>query len=270
MNDEHTPSRGDMMHPFAGPVDEAPLSRAPLVKVVCQVRFPKPLSFGPATVEAARNLLAPKYPVAREQTGTVLVLGPDGVSQQQDAEKTWTMSDVHNNWRIVLAQNFVSIETSLYNSRSDFMERVGDLLEATQKSYAPPVYDRLGVRYVNRIEEVEDLDRLELMVKPVALAGLGVPHEDVKVRHSLCDTLFVDGSANIQARWGWLPAGAVIDADLSAPTVEHWMLDIDVFSSGGTQFDSGELTSQAREFAEKSYRLFRWLVTDEFIENFGG
>jgi uncharacterized protein (TIGR04255 family) len=48
------------------------------------------------------------------------------------------------------------------------------------------------------------------------------------------------------------------------------MLDIDVFSSVSEKFDSTTLTALAKEFSEKSYRLFRWLITEEFIENFGG
>jgi len=258
------------MHPFTGPVDETPLSRAPLATVLCQVRFPKPLSFGPSTVDAARVLLAAQYPVAREQTGTVIVVSQEGVSQQSDTNKIWTMSDVEGCWKIVLAENFVSIEATSYHSREDFIQRIIGLLEATQKSYAPPVFDRLGMRYVNRIQERDDLDRLDKMVRPVALAGLQVPHENVQVQHSVCDSLFIDGNASIQARWGWLPAGAILDPSLTVPTVEHWMLDIDVFSRAGGPFDSSSLSLLAREFAEKSYRLFRWLITDEFISNFGG
>jgi len=164
-----------------------------------------------------------------------------------------------------------SIEATRYDGRADFVKRLSALFDVIEASYKPPVCDRVGVRYVNRIDDADDLRVLRRLVQPLALAGLQVPHdENVRIRHSFCDTVFTDEEATIRARWGWLPAGAVIDPALSAPERDHWMLDLDVFNESSTVFDSSDLTRQAENFSSKAYRLFRWLVTDEFISHFGG
>jgi uncharacterized protein (TIGR04255 family) len=259
------------MHPFVGEVQEVPLARAPLVKVLCQVRFPRPLGFSQETIDAARTLLASSYPVLREKNETVVIFSEDGVSQQPEGKKLWTMSDVAEDWQVILSDKFVALETRRYTSRAEFIERLGELLKAVQNSYSPPVYDRIGVRYVNRIDDPSDLELLPKLVQPVALSGLTVPlGDETEIVHSITDTLFKDGGVNVQARWGWLPGGATIDAGTPAPPNEHWILDIDVYSAGTGPFVAEELAGQANDFAAKSYRLFRWVVTEDFIAHFGG
>lgn len=259
------------MHPFQGSVEEVPLARSPLVRTLCQVRFPRPLTFSELTVEAARAGLADRYPVAREKVETVVALTSDGVTQQPGAKTLWTVSDVNEEWQITLAEKFVAIETKKYTTRDEFIQRATDVLNVVHKTYTPPVYDRIGVRYINRIEDADDLASLRDYVRPIALAGLEVPtNESTALVHSITESVFSDRDSNIQSRWGWLPAGATVDPSLPGPPVNHWILDIDVFSKTGAPFDPEALARQARESSEKSYLLFRWIMTEEFIEKFRG
>jgi uncharacterized protein (TIGR04255 family) len=169
-----------------------------------------------------------------------------------------------------LTGQFVAIETSSYESRADFCDRLEELLSIVAKTLRPPIYDRLGIRYINRIEDASVIADLPMLVQPAAMAGLAVPRDGVDIVHSLCDSLFAEGRARLQIRWGWLPAGAGIDTTVSPPSVPYWLLDIDVFSQSGGPFDVGELGTLARDFAERAHRFFRWTVRDEFLRRFGG
>ncbi len=193
-----------------------------------------------------------------------------GVSQQQTPDTNWIFEDIRSNWKVTLADQAVSIETTAYTSRSDFCERLSEIIHVVAETLHPPVYDRLGIRYINRLEGVKVLDDLESLVQPAALAGLAVPHDRVQLQHSLCDTLFVDGNTQLQVRWGWLPAGTGIDPTVPPPQVPYWLLDIDSFTGKGGPLEVTVLDDQARDLAERAHRFFRWTVTDEFLKRFGG
>jgi uncharacterized protein (TIGR04255 family) len=259
------------VNPFTGDIPEIPLPTAPLAKVVAQIRYPRPLDFeGEESVEPLRRKLASRYPVGRKVQATAVVITPSGVTQQPSQDINWTFQDVQEEWKITVSNQSMSLEAENYTSRDDFSDRFNEAIRALADAMHPPVYDRLGVRYVNRLEGEGILPDLHKLVQPVAQAGLLVPHSGVQVQHSLCDTVFVDGNAQLQVRWGWLPAGAGIDPTVAAPNVPYWLLDIDSYTGKGGPFEVDSLQQLTRDLAIRAHRLFRWVVTDDFITRFGG
>lgn len=258
-------------NPFADHVSKVRLKDAPLVKVLAQVRYPRPLDFSDEnTFEQIGRKLVSSYPVGRKVQATSLLITPEGIKQEPTAEMNWTYQSISGDWQITASSQFVSLETSSYKSRNEFCDRLHEAIEAISTVIHPPVYDRLGVRYINRLEGTDVLADLHKLVHPVAQAGLAIPHDGLQVQHSLCDTVFIEGNSHIQARWGWLPAGAVIDATALPPPVPYWLLDIDSFTGSGGPFEVDVLDSLARNLAGRAYKLFRWMITDEFVDRFGG
>jgi uncharacterized protein (TIGR04255 family) len=259
------------VNPFADDVPEIQLSDAPLVKVVAQVRYPRPLDFSSEnTFERIGRTLVSQYPVGRKVQASSLLITPDGIQEQPSTDINWTYQSVSGDWQVTASGQFISLETRSYTSRAEFCDRLRQAIEAITTVIHPPVYDRLGVRYINRLEGEDVLADLHKLVRPVAQAGLVVPHEGIRVQHSLCDTVFVDGNSHVQARWGWLPAGAGIDPTVPPPSAAHWLLDIDSFTGRGGPFDIDVLDRLARDLSGRAYSLFRWIITDEFIDRFGG
>ena len=259
------------VNPFAGDVPEIRLSDAPLAKVVAQVRYPRPLDYeSDKSLESLGRILAHRYPVGRRVQATAVLITPSGVTEQPSPEINWTYQDIAGEWQITASSQFISLESTKYTSRGEFCDRFHEAVEALIQVMQPPVYDRLGVRYVNRLEGEAMQEDLPDLVKPVAQAGLVVPHEGVRVQHSLCDTVFVDGNSYIQARWGWLPAGTSIDLTAAPPSVPYWLLDIDSYTGSGGPFKADALDDLTRSLAAGAYRLFRWIITDNFITRFGG
>jgi uncharacterized protein (TIGR04255 family) len=182
------------VNPFADDVPEIQLSDAPLVKVVAQVRYPRPLDFRDEnTFERIGKTLVSQYPVGRKVQASSLLITPDGFQEQQSKEVNWTYQSVAGDWQVTASAQFISLETSNYTSRTEFCDRLRRAVEAITTVIHPPVYDRLGVRYINRLEGEDVLADLQTLVHPVAQAGLVIPHEGIQVQHSLCDTVFVDG-----------------------------------------------------------------------------
>ena len=258
-------------NPFAGDIPEIRLSDAPLARVVAQVRYPRPLDFeDDKSLEPLGRILVSRYPVGRKVQATAVLITPSGVTEQPTPETNWTYQDVKGEWQITVSSQFTSIEALKYTSRDEFCNRFREALEALSQVIRPPVFDRLGVRYVNRLEGEEVLKDLDKLVNPTILGGLAVPHEGIEVQHSVCDTVFIDGNSHLQVRWGWLPAGLSVDPSTPAPKAPYWLLDIDSFAGSGGPFEVEVLDSLTRDLATRAYRFFRWSVTDNFMARFGG
>ena len=247
--------------------EEVPLERAPLVRVIAQLRFPAIVSLGRADFigpfqEAIRAL----YPILRPEQTAGFVLGP-GVAQRTDAV-IWRFHDKADDWRVSLSSDFVALESTAYRDRKDLFQRFEAILVALDPLARLPVYNRLGVRYVNRVRGAE-FERLASLVRPEVLgiasspiAGLG---------HSLCESLFQRGDVSFNTRWGRLPPNTTTDPASLDPIQEpSWVLDLDVFRGVPRDFDIAAIVDDGRMFARAIHTFFRWCVTTEFLKAYGG
>jgi len=259
------------LNPLTSPApSEVPLPRAPLARVIAQVRFPLI-----ASVES-QEFIAPfqeairrDYPVLRQERAGGIVLGPMGAAPLPES-RVWRFSDSSKHWRASLAPDFVALETTSYTSRGDMLDRLGRLLRATEANVNPQLVDRVGVRYIDRIAEA-NLDRLGAMLRPevAGLLSAGIGHSAL---HSLSENIFTlpGESRRLLARWGLIPENATYDANaLEAIPQKSWILDLDVFDDESRPFDTTALLELAQSFAETSYKFFRWAVTDEFLREYG-
>ncbi|MGI8609651.1 MAG: TIGR04255 family protein [Candidatus Dormibacteria bacterium] len=256
------------------PIDEIPLRQAPLVQVVAQVKFPKVFSLATADgIRPIHEVLSEHYPVVRQEAvlGFGLLLGPGGASQQQTETTVWRLRDEPAQWQVSIGDSFVALDTGSYTSRDDFCLRMERILAAVQDRAAPPLYDRIGLRYVNRLDVKEGLSHLKQLVRPELIGGLAAAvGTDVETEHSWCDTEYILANAHVQARWGVLPSGAVYDPAVPPSSARSWVLDVDVFSAKEGRFDGLQIARQLRDFADIAYRFFRWSVTDDLLRSAGG
>jgi len=252
----------------AGP-DEVPLGRSPLIRVIAQVRFPPIVSLGrPGFIGPFQEAIRPRYPILRPEQTAGLVVGPLGVMVHQGDGVVWRFLDKEDAWRVSLGPEFIALESTVYKDREDFFERFEQILVALDAVAKLPVYDRLGVRYINRVKGAE-LEKLASLVRPEilglggsSLAGLG---------HSVCESLFQKGEVSLNTRWGKLPPGATTDPTAIEPIQEpSWVLDLDVFRGVQKDFDAATILQDGREFARTIHAFFRWCVTPEFLGVYGG
>lgn len=256
---------------FGPPADEVPLSRAPLVKVLCQVRFTRVLKIhDPDFIAEFHERLRRQYPILDDEHLTNITVGPTG--PETSHLKRWKLSDANNAWRVYLASDFVTVETDKYLSRADFVERLRAVLVALDETVEPSFVTRIGVRYVDRIEAPE-LEQITALVRDELIgATTGALRGGLQSSMSAIGCNVKEGDATI--RWGWAPKETSHDPNIMPPVGgQSWMLDIDVYKSFAQaegQFDGNQLSDKARDLAIRAYSIFRWAVTQRFLETYGG
>lgn len=256
-------------NPLVGPPPaEVPLARAPLVRVVAQVRFGEVLSIG-GMVPAFQEEIRSEYPgFQRESTEVQLRAGE---SERKQSVQIWRFLDPGGAWRLSVSTGFLAIETTSYKSRDDFLRRFRASLDALEKHVHPGALQRLGVRFVSRVKG-EDLKHLDRLVREEILSLRRSQLGDqlrMDITHSQFD--IPDEGGLLWARWGLLPKGLTVDPAAIEPLDEpSWILDFDAFINQECSFDVGDIESKARRLAERTYSMFRWAVTQEFLRHYGG
>jgi uncharacterized protein (TIGR04255 family) len=259
-------------NPLKGPPPkEVPLPKAPLVRVIAQVRFPLIVSLEKQEFMAPfQESMRSQYPVLRPEQSQGVVLGPQGLVPAQP-QKIWRFNEVAGKWRVSLAPDFIALETTSYSSRQDFFDRLTAVLNALQQHFEPKVVDRVGVRYIDRLVGPALLDIAKL-VRPEVLGILAAPPGS-QVEHMIAESLFSlpESSAMLLLRQGRLPKGSTVDPSAIDPIDEpSWILDIDMFRQQSREFVAEQISNEARGFAERIYAFFRWAVTEDFLRFFGG
>lgn len=249
---------------------EVPLAKAPLVRVVAQVRFPIITAIEqPPFMTGFQESLRERYPVLRPETAKGVMLGPDGVAALPD-RTIWRFTDLDGVWRVALAPDFMALETTKYLSRTDFVERLGEVLVALDEHVKPKLIDRLGVRYIDRVkgDAVKDIAKL---IRP-EVSGLSGTSIASHVQHAISEVaLKVDEETAMLARWGLLPPNGTVDPAAIEPIPEpSWILDVDMFSTKPMRFNQDVVVGRAKSFTERIYTFFRWFVNDEFLRRYGG
>lgn len=261
-----------MTTPFGPSVQEVPLTRAPLVNVIAQVRFPAVMKIEDnAFVANFQEAIRKDYPILRPERQLGVMIGPGGV-QPQDAGTVWRFETKDPDaWQVTLAPTFVALSAKRYTRRSDLLARLTVVLHALEGWLHPNVCDRIGVRYVDRVTG-DQLAQLGKLVRPEVLgvAGDETLLGNVEVVHTLSDTLFrLDDASQLRGRWGRLPAGATYDPGIEPSGQPSWVLDLDHYTSQPEDFDLAAIGGTVADFCDRIYTFFRWAVTDTFLDEFG-
>ncbi|MGO1079764.1 TIGR04255 family protein [Inquilinus sp. CA228] len=256
---------------FGAERKEIPLAAAPLARVVAQVRFAEIVSIEKrAFIAEFQEAIRGDYPRFAGEEVQVVV----GVGMQPDIrrDQIWRFYDDQGIWRVSLTSNFVALETTAYESRSDFMERFRAVLDALARTIAPTHVNRIGVRYVDHIRSPHS-DDMDEMVNPQML-GLVTSDLREHIQHSISETLCEVAEGQLLARWGLLPPDGTHDpAVMPAADKQSWFLDLDVFQEHGREsvpYDSARLQAVGLALATRAYSFFRWATTDKFISAYGG
>lgn len=258
--------------PFDGaPVDEIPLARAPLVRVLAQARFEN------LAVFKRENFISPfierllnHFPLLEEGYETELIVGPSGVSQKDSSRPVWRLRSLDRTWTVTVSPGSLAIETTTYVSRTDFLHRFENTSSAFIETIGASVVVRLGMRYTNLITD-ESIPTYELIsfFRPDSRGALSIPSDEATtLQHAINDALFATGDRAVQGRWGLLPGGAIFDPSIVPVPHQSWFLDIDSFTATRLEMDSTVLAEELQNLSERAYRMFRWLVTEQFIERF--
>jgi len=110
------------------------MPRAPLVRVLAQVRFPCILKIdSKEAVARFQEEIRRDYPLLEQEVSQQfqIQMGPGGPAIREVPGKLWRFCDAEKKWRITLVTDSVSLETDFYLSREDFLARWTTVLATT-------------------------------------------------------------------------------------------------------------------------------------------
>jgi uncharacterized protein (TIGR04255 family) len=272
-----------MPHPYFSDVPEqVPLPDAPLVKVLARVNYDQQLHVGTNAELAAQlqSSFKAQYPLVEEQQAISLTFkleqGRDTTEKQtptgESSSKFYRFKSLDGIWSVVVARDFVSLETTRYSSRADFVQRLSNVVQVVESKVAPNICTRVGVRYVDRVSGAE-LSRLSELVSEPYRGPFNIG--DINSDGFFRADYFVkeqDSGIGVLNRWGLLPGAKTHDFFVMPPSSEPcWFLDIDAsLAWPGKRFDSTEVTSVVEQLCARAYSVFRHVVTPQFIVAYGG
>lgn len=250
---------------------EIPLPQAPLVRVIAQIRFPVIASIEHrGFIASFQEALRAVYPVLRPEIVRGYIAGPHGV-EAAPVQTLWRFHDLREQWRVSLAPDFLAVETTAYTSRRAFVDRLDQALRALATHIGPQLIDRLGLRYIDRVELSSPEEIIRLVRDEVS--GILTTPLAPYTHQALSESLFVlpEIGAQLLARWGQIPPRGTVDPDALEPVdTPSWILDLDMFSNTPRPFDTEALVADAYRYAERIYTVFRWAVTEAFLRRYGG
>lgn len=241
--------------------DRTRLARSPLDLVVCQLRFETQGQVNEAqialTVHEALGGADGRYPrlepLQAQAVNFTLGLGAPAVSQQ--GISGWRYQSADGLWIVSLMPDHVGLETTRYTEWEDFRERMHELLEVTVEHIAPGIEQRLGLRYIDRITEVDassPADWEPYLARE--LLGLAL-HEQLgpavtTTRQQLL--LDLDEGYACAVNHGFVPGeNGRLD----------YLLDYDLFREGGRPFSADAVTEALDVLHDDAGKLFQASIT---------
>jgi len=248
--------------------DVSRLARSPLELVVCQIRHERRLVVGEgATALAIHEALGGaggSYPSIDEVSGAELnvVVGMGAPDFRETKTSGWRLTSADGAWVITLMPDNFSLETSAYTTWSDdFAPRLGTLIDAVAEHVKPTVEQRIGLRYVDRINELglTELAAWRAYLRPELLGLVLHPQIGPGVRQYLQQVVieFADGVV------AGLRHGPVVEPGRE---VIDYQLDYDIFRQRGRPFDASMVKAAAAQFNIYALQLFQATITDELLE----
>lgn len=261
--------------PLFGEVPERVLlDSAPLVRVLGQVKFPRIAKIAEESYIADfQEAIRREYPIFRNETiqGLDIAIAGNEVKQRPVTSVIWRFFDAKEVLRVSLTAEAITLETAAYVSRDDFLTRFRFILEKLVETVRPSLVQRVGFRYVDRLQDPNDLAALSDLIYAELLnvlqSGL-VQHIDI----SMTEITGTTKEGKIIARYGLAPPKFSHDPEMAPPvSVKSWVLDVDSYSTNcaGQSFDIQMLCAELDKVAARAYAFFRWGVTEKFLERFG-
>lgn len=243
------------------------LARAPVVNVVCQVRFPPVLGLN---AEGSKHeLLAGlqqelgEYPLFAELSSQEILLGPEGVRAPELRAASFRFSSDDGIWSVGLSADSLSLQTTHYDHFNDFVDRWRAVASAAQTHLAPSRQLRLGLRYVDelRVDGADTASKWRELLAPEVLGLAASPTWADATRQSFQEWILEFDDVRCTARHGFFPAG-VLGSD------PFYLLDADCYVEEVTSFDPAAQGTDLDRFNDIAYKLFRGALSDSLYETF--
>jgi uncharacterized protein (TIGR04255 family) len=250
------------------------LQHAPLVLVLCQVRWPgmnllqTDEQLRLTALQVGEKLV--DFPLLSEAKATSYTITPEGLAPAEGGTiYQWASAD--DVWHMILAKRFMSLYCTEYESYDALSARLRQSVETLREVLSTRLTSRVSVRYVNRLSNQNDIADLGKLARPQVLGYQGVALENSgpALLSSVNQAVYAVGDSLLQVRSGLIPPGQTPDPAVAPSPSESWVLDLEAFQEGRGVFDVDGVMPTVSRLSDIAYDYFKLIATDEFIERFG-
>lgn len=169
----------------------------------------------------------------------------------------WLFEDRDRAWTASLTRGSIGLEAETYHDFDDFAAELERILSDAAAIFEPQTEVRLGVRYVNRIEDERLSKRGIGFFVNQSLASPVGSELGSELDHSLCELRFRERNTWLTLRHG------LIDPDV-------YLLDFDNFIEEEVDFSPPGIVHRVGEFHGLIERLFVWSLSPRYLKELKG
>lgn len=245
------------------PAADAVARRSSIVFVIAQIRFAE----NPAVSESAAGMAlhehlggpAGRYSQINQARRSVVNVGPNGPIGEGQEALGWRMTA--GGWLVGIFPGLATLQTTDdYEGWEDFSGRFTEVLEAVSRVVQPAIIERVGLRFTDRLTELEvdSANGWQAYISPeflgpVLIAGLGPAVRSTEQR------LVIDVGEGVTCN---VQHAALDPAEEGC----DYFIDCDFFWEGGRPFDAAAVDAQVATFKEQADRVFAAATTATLIE----
>jgi uncharacterized protein (TIGR04255 family) len=249
------------------------LEGSPLELVVCQLQFAESVKASSDDLgEGMRDALSEafgEYALERFAPQAVfqLAIGQGAPTEMQPAstpEPGWRLNS--GPWSVTITGEYLTIETSAYSEWPEFRRVFEVALDTVTKRTAPKSEQRLGLRYVNRIERKDVLRPSDWTpwIQPWILGS--VAHEGIG-EAVLSSQQQIDFDADEGLR---TTLRSAIYSDAARRGRAICLLDFDSYRLGYRRFKREDILATSDKLRRLTLKMFQASITEDLYKEFAG
>jgi uncharacterized protein (TIGR04255 family) len=239
------------------PVELQHLSRAPLRSVIAQLRFAPLLAVEQADQVARFQAALPDGFELAERTfaqSLSVNVGPGGLALAgpEPPGTVWHFRSSEEPESVHLAVDSCALEVGSYHDWDRFSDRVARMIQSLDDVLKPKRLHRVGLRYINQIDDsrLEDRGALANFVRRELLGGLG-------------DELGYDALSSF-AELRLLQPDGVFALRHGVVGPQSYLLDFDYFSEDEREFDRDAILGLLGQYHRVIESVFIWTLGESY------
>lgn len=243
--------------------EEVIFNNAALELCLTQVKYPPVQRFtDDRYMLGIREALAGEYPLVNNEQGMNIVITPQGVNQTPGATML-RFTSIDSRWSVVLASDFVSLETRHYTTFNELSTRFANVLRSVATHFNPRHQLRFGLRYINEFRHPH-ADSYKAWTRLLNSDLLGLGARGVlggRVEQSIGEVLTRRDDGHLLVRHGFLKGSTILPTPAHpAKTGPFYLLDLDYYDETPVKFDVATPIERMDRYHEFIHRVFRWSI----------
>lgn len=236
-------------------------SKAPLVQVICQLRFPSLLSIESRPPADFQERIRSLFPLLEKAANPLPIELPPEVVQMIRAQAsaiTYQFLTEDRASTVTLTPDSLALSTGKYTRWEIFRDQLAVPLAALNEIYRPSFFSRIGLRYQDAIDRsalgLQNVPWSQLL-RPDILGELALPQFESNLEHVANRTIRLripDGTGSVLIRHGL--------GNLQGRQEPCYMIDLDFFAEQRTEVGNAE--RMLNHFNAMAGRAFRWCISD--------